>query len=210
MRIVLKSYAPNTLKIPQFDFMTPGAQITGLLRKLLKENKNTNELLFIGFLILGLSTFALNNPTLNKFTIFLLSYCFICLLLATCILFLILSYRITIQHITDYKKGGFENLKEEINSNFLLTISKKSVFFSFTSFLFSSIMVFFTIYRVAIVFFLGGFLLLKEMPLIKNWITNLNQQNYKITEKFRDNYLKFYEFNRFCKWICFIYFIYFV
>jgi hypothetical protein len=35
MRIVLKSYAPNTLKIPQFDFMTPGAQITGLLRKLL-------------------------------------------------------------------------------------------------------------------------------------------------------------------------------
>jgi hypothetical protein len=130
--------------------------------------------------------------------------------LATCILFLILSYRITIQHITDYKKGGFENLKEEINSNFLLTISKKSVFFSFTSFLFSSIMVFFTIYRVAIVFFLGGFLLLKEMPLIKNWITNLNQQNYKITEKFRDNYLKFYEFNRFCKWICFIYFIYFV
>jgi hypothetical protein len=37
----------------------------------------------------------------------------------------------------------------------------------------------------------------------------LNQQNSKITKKFRENYLKFYKFNKYCKWICFIYFIYF-
>ena len=198
----LKTYAPNTLKIP--------SAISLFVITTLKKNKNTFELLFISPLILGLFTFAVNNHTLNKFTAFLLSYLFICIFLGTCILFLILSYRVTIQHITNYKKGDFENLKKEINNNSPLTITKKSVFFSFLSFLFSTIMVYVTFYRIAFVFiFLGGFFLLREIPLIKNWITTLNQQNSKITKKFRDNYLKFYEFNKYCKWICFIYFIYF-
>lgn len=185
-------------------------QQDGFIQPTIKKHKNIFELLFISPLILGLFTFALNNHILNKFTAFLLSYLFICIFLGTCILFLILSYRVTIQHITNYKKGDFENLKKEINNNFPLTITKKSVFFSFLSFLFSSIMIYVTFYRIAFVFFfLAGFFLFREISLIKNWITNLNQQNSKITKKFRDNYLKFYKFNKYCKWICFIYFIYF-
>jgi len=198
----LKTYAPNTLKIP--------SAISLFVTTTLKKNKNTFELLFICPLILGLITSAVNDHTLNKFTAFILSYLFIFIFLGICILFLILSYRITIQQITNYKKDDFENLKKEIINNSPLTITKKSVIFSFTSFLFSSIMVYVTFYRIAFVFiFLGGFFLLRDIPLIKNWLTTLNLRNSEITKKFHDNYLKFYEFNKYCKWICFIYFIYF-
>jgi len=198
----LKTYAPNTLKIP--------SAISLFVTARLKKNKNTFELLFICPLILGLITSAVNDHTLNKFTAFILSYLFIFIFLGICILFLILSYRITIQQITNYKKDDFENLKKEIINNSPLTITKKSVIFSFTSFLFSSIMVYVTFYRIAFVFiFLGGFFLLRDIPLIKNWLTTLNLRNSEITKKFHDNYLKFYEFNKYCKWICFIYFIYF-
>ena len=173
---ILKTYVPNTLKNP--------SAISLFLTTTLKKNKDTFELLFISPLILGLFTCAVNDHTLNKFTAFLLSYLFICIFLGTCILFLILTYKITIRHITNYKKGDFENLKKEIINNFPLTISKKSVIFSLLSFLFSTIMVYVTFYRIAFVFiFLGGFFLLREIPLIKNWIVTLNQQNSEITEK---------------------------
>ena len=199
---ILKTYVPNTLKNP--------SAISLFVTTTLKKNKDTFELLFISPLILGLFTCAVNDHTLNKFTASLLSYLFICIFLGTCILFLILSYKVTIRHITNYKKGDFENLKKEIINNSPLTISKKSVIFSLLSFLFSTIMVYVTFYRIAFVFFfLGGFFLLKEIPLIKNWIVTLNQENSEITKKFYDNYIKFYEFNKYCKWICFIYFIYF-
>lgn len=129
----------------------------------IKKNKNTFELLFISPLILGLFTFAVNDRTLNKFTAYLLSYLFICIFLGICILFLILSYRVTIQQITNYKKGDFENLKKEIIKNSPITITKKSIFFSFLSFLFSTIMVYVTFYRIAFVFiFLGGFFYLER------------------------------------------------
>jgi hypothetical protein len=111
-------------------------QLNDLIQPIIKKNKNTFELLFISPLIIGLFTIALNNHTLNKFSAFLLSYLFIFIFLGTCILFLILSYRVTIQHVTNYKKGDFENLKKEINNNFPLKITKKSVFFSFVSFFF--------------------------------------------------------------------------
>ena len=189
---------PNTLK--------NSSAISLFVTTTLKKNKDTFELLFISPLVLGLFTFAVNDHTLNKFTAFLLSYLFICIFLGTCILFLILSYKVTIRHITNYKKGDFENLKKEIINNSPLTISKKSVIFSLLSFLFSTIMIYVTFYRIAFVFiFLGGFFLLREIPLIKNWIVTLNQQNFEITKKFHDNYIKFYEFNKYCKWICFIY-----
>ena len=161
-------------------------------------------------LIIGLFAFAINNHTLNTFTAFLLSYLFICVFLGTSILFLILSYKITIQHITNYKEGNLENLKNEIVNEFPLTISKKSILFSFLSFVFSTIMMYLTFYRIAFVFiFLGGFFLLREIPLINNWIITSNQKNSKIIKKFHDDYIKFYEFSKYCKWICFIYFIYF-
>ena len=119
--------------------------------------------MFISPLILGLFTFAVNDRTLNKFTAYLLSYLFICIFLGICILFLILSYRVTIQQITNYKKGDFENLKKEIIKNSPITITKKSIFFSFLSFLFSTIMVYVTFYRIAFVFiFLGGFFYLER------------------------------------------------
>jgi hypothetical protein len=54
----LKSYAPNTLKTP--------SAISLFVTITLKKNY---ELLFIGLLILGLSTFALNKHTLNKITV---------------------------------------------------------------------------------------------------------------------------------------------
>lgn len=167
-------------------------------------------MLFISPLILGLFTFAVNDHNLNKFTAFLLSYFFRCIFLGACVLFIILSYRVTIRHITSYKKGDFEILKREIINNSPLTMSKKSVVFSFLSFLFATIMVYVTFYRLTFVFlFLGVFFLLREIPLIKDWIVTSNQQNLEITKRFHDNYIKVYEFNKYCKWICFIYFIYF-
>jgi hypothetical protein len=168
------------------------------------------EFLFISVLILGIVTFALNNTTLNYITALILSFSCKCLLLGSLILFLILSCKSIFRNVTNYKKGGFENLKKEINTSFPLIVSKKGFFFSLISFLFAFILLYYTVFRLAVVFFFFGcFFLFREMPFVKNWLYNLQQQDNLITEKFQNNYSKIYKFNWLCKWFCFIYFIYF-
>jgi hypothetical protein len=168
------------------------------------------EFLFISVLILGIVTFALNNTTLNYITALILSFSCKCLLLGSLILFLMLSCKSIFRNVTNYKKGGFENLKKEINTSFPLIVSKKGFFFSLISFLFAFILLYYTVFRLAVVFFFFGCLFLfREMPFVKNWLYNLQQQDNLITEKFQNNYSKIYKFNWFCKWFCFIYFIYF-
>ena len=184
-----------------------GSDVTGyaislFVTKTFEKNKNTFELLLITPLVIGLFASAINNHTLNTFTAFLLSYLFICVFLGISSLFLILSYKITIQHITNYKEGDFENLKNEIINESPLTISKKSILFSFLSFVFSTIMMSLTFYHIAFVFiFLGGGFLLREIPLINNWIITLNQKNSEITKKFHDDYIKFYKFSKYYYYI---------
>ena len=86
-----------------------------------KKQINFLEFLFIRVLVLRFFTFIFNRSVL--------SFLFKSILFSSLILFLILTCKLIIQHVTNYKKDFLENLEKEVKSIFPLMIANTALFF---------------------------------------------------------------------------------